>query len=90
MGGNSLCDNSVRAIRGYDMQVKSVSTRAREMTEDDIIIEFTEQEVENLDWPHIDVIVIKFFFSYPKKIRGTTTQRTEKYYAVIERSLTFF
>lgn len=62
MGGNSLCDNSVRAIRGYDMQVKSVSTRAREMTEDDIIIEFTEQEVENLDWPHIDVIVINFFF----------------------------
>ena len=51
------------------------------MIEDDIIIELMEQEVENLEWLHSDAMVIYrniLFSYYPKKIRETTTQRTEK------------
>lgn len=52
IGGNPFWIDSVRALKGYCRQVNSISTKTREMIEDDTFIEFENQETTSLDWPH--------------------------------------
>ncbi|KAF8115442.1 hypothetical protein N665_0027s0056 [Sinapis alba] len=63
MGVNPLCDASIRALKGYSRQVNFISTKAKEMIEDDTVIKFKEHKMTNLDWPHNYILVIKIILA---------------------------
>lgn len=40
IGGNPICYDSIRVLKGYGRQVNSIPTKAKEMVKDDTIIEY--------------------------------------------------
>lgn len=54
-----------------------MSTRAREMIEDDTIVQFKEKHTENLDFPHNDALVIEIMLTdYEKNMSLVDTGRS--------------
>lgn len=53
--GNPFSDYSVREFKGYERHVNSIKTKP----EEDAILEFDEQKMANLVWPHNNALVIE-------------------------------